>query len=53
MEKDLQKLEEGLKAKIHIDLLRETLKKILNSKTPYMDTGLKNSLPSMRDWLSK
>ena len=52
MEKELYGLEKGLKAKILIDLLRATLKKYQIGKwqamMAYMDTGLKNSLPSTR-----
>ena len=33
MEKEQQGLEEGLKAKIHLDLLRATFKKVPNWKT--------------------
>ena len=58
IEKNLQGLEEGPKAKIHIDLFRATLIKISNWKTPghngiQENIVLKNSLPSMTDWLSK
>ena len=48
MGKELEGLEECLKAKILIDSLRETFKKAPNW-TAYMDTGFKNSLPSMTD----
>ena len=34
MTRELEGLEEGLKAEIHMDLLRKTLKKISNWKTP-------------------
>ena len=55
--KQLQGLEEERQAKIHLNLLRATLKKVPNWKTPgqYVIHGywLKNSLPSMTDWLSK
>ena len=37
MEKELQRLEEGFKVKIHVDSLRATLKKVLNWKSPGYD----------------
>ena len=37
MEKELQGLEEGPKAKMHLDSLRTTLKKVTISKTPGHD----------------
>ena len=57
MEKELERLEEGLKAKIHLDSLRATLKKYQIGKhqavMAYMDTSFNQSLPSMTDWLLK
>ena len=54
IEKELEGLKEGSKVKIHLE---QHSKKVTNWKTQvimaYMDTGLKNSLPSMTDWLSK
>ena len=48
-----ERLEEGLEAKIHIDLLKATLNKYQIEKFQdmmvYMDSGSKNSLPSMTD----
>ena len=54
MGKELERLEEGPKAKIHIDSVRTTLKEIPNWKTPDHDSihGFwikKNSPPSMTD----
>ena len=53
MAKDLEGLEEGPKAEIHIDLLRTTLKRYLIGKChammEYMDSGLRNSPPFMID----
>ena len=40
MEKELKRMEEGPKAKIHLDLLRATHPKVLNWKTPGHD-GIK------------
>ena len=37
MTRELEGLEEGLKAEIHIKILKETLKKISNWKTPEHD----------------
>ena len=57
MEKELERLQEGRKVKIHIDSHRTTLKKYRIGKgqamMAYMDFSLKNSLPSMIDELSK
>ena len=57
MEKELQGLEEGPKAKILLNSFKATLKKYqigkLRAIMEYMDSGLKNSPPSMTDWLSK
>ena len=57
MEKEMQGLEEGLKTKIHLDSLKSTLKKYQTGKLQAMmvcmDSGLKDTLPSMTDWLSK
>ena len=57
MEKELEGLEEGPKAKIHLDSLRATPKKVLNSKMPGHN-GIhghwsKNPLPFTPHWLSK
>ena len=53
MAKELEGLEEGLKAEIHIDLLRTTLKIYQNGKRQammeYMDTGFKISPPFTTD----
>ena len=40
MAKDLEGLEKGLKAEIHVDLLRTTLKKILESARPCWNTWI-------------
>ena len=50
IERELGKHEEGPKVKLHFNLLRATLKKVQNWKTPGLDTGLKNSHPSKTDW---
>ena len=53
MEKELERLEEWLKMKIHINLLGKTLKKYQIEKHQamivYKDSGSKNPLPSMKD----
>ena len=53
MEKELERLEGGLEAKIHIDSLRTTQNKYKIEKRQaimaYMDSGSKNSPPSMTD----
>ena len=50
---DLQGIEEGRKAEIHVDLLRTTLKKYQIKKRQammeYMDSGSRNSPPSMKE----
>ena len=38
MEKEIEVLKEGPKVKIHLDLLRATLKKVANWKTPRHDS---------------
>ena len=57
MEKELKGLEEGPKAKIHIDWLRATPPKYQTGKfqamIAYLVSGSKNSLPFMTDKLSK
>ena len=57
MKKELEVFEEYSKAKIHVDSLRETFKKVPNWKTPSHDGihgyWFKNSLPSRRDRLLK
>ena len=57
MKNELQEFKEGSMAKIHIDSLWATLKKYQirkhQAKTAYVDSGLKDSLPSTKDWLSK
>ena len=57
MEKELQGLEEGPKVKLHLDLLRTTLKKVPNRKTPGHEcihwNWFQNLFPSTTDWLSK
>ena len=54
---DMERLEEGPKTKIHIDSLSSTLKKYQIGKLRVMmvsmDSGLKNSHPSMTDRPSK
>ena len=53
MAKEFKGLEEGLKAEIHIDLLKTTLKKYQIGKClammEYMDSGSRNSPPFMID----
>ena len=53
MEKQLEGVEEGPKVKIHIESLRTTLRKYQIGKRQammaYMDSGLRNSPPSMTD----
>ena len=53
MTKELEGLEEGLKAEIHIDLLKTTLKKYQTGKRQammeYMDSGSRNSPPFTTD----
>ena len=55
--KKLEGLEKDLKAKIHFDSVRATLKKVPNWKTPGHDGiyryWFKYSLPSMTDMQSK
>ena len=52
MAKELERLEEEPKAKIHMDSLRTTIKKIANWKTPGhndIHSGSKNSPPLITD----
>ena len=53
MAKELERLEDRQKARIHTDLLKMTLKKYKIGKRQammeYMDSGSRNSLPFMTD----
>ena len=51
MGKELEGLEEGPKAKIHLNIHKKYQIVRYQAMTTYMDTGLKTSLPSMTDWL--
>ena len=56
MNKELQRLKEVPKAKIQFNSLRTTLKVPIGKHEAMMvsiDTGLKNSLPCIIDWLVK
>ena len=52
-DRELEALEENLKAKIHINLLKKTLKKYQTGKRQammeYMDSGSRNSPPFTTD----
>ena len=53
MTRVLEEIEESMKAEIHIDLLKTTLKKYQTGKRPamveYMISGSRNSLPITTD----
>ena len=53
MEKELEAFKEGPKTKIHLDSLKKYQIGKRRALMAYMDTGLKNSLPSTTEWLYK